>query len=221
MNANVVYDGVNCDARHWVDASRNLRSAPIFHDIVAAEVNGTKGVASPLFIQSPCKTGGYYYSDYLKFNLWRNVGRNNTLVIASEELEDEAESGSDASTIGSNKGPQRVLAKIRRLLFINNYTGYLSHDSLVSTSPTQKHIHRAVEAYKEESMDMLDAMVGNFTDIRINSQDHKGGTEAVPRTVYRRGVYAVSGYVPMFTETRALLDACWRRDCVFVSQVNI
>jgi hypothetical protein len=190
----IVYDVVICDARHWVDPKRNIRSAAIFHTIISADYNKTIAgnppedwPSSPLFIANPCAQGAYYYSDYLRYNLWRNMGRNRTVVIASEELE---------------QSPHEVLRKLLRILQQHNYSS--------SGLPN---------VYAEPSDNTILEMLGNFTDQRINSQDHKGGTESVPTSIYRPGVYAVSKYEPLYELTRQHIDTCWARDCVFVSQV--
>ena len=170
-----VFDGVHCNARHWVEPGVNFRSPQHFHDVVNGDSNITF-VPSPLFIKKPCHNAAYYYSDYLKFQLWRHFPRNMTLVVASEELE---------------TAPDRVWTRVATLL-----------------------------DYRQRVPQRLIPVLGNFSSIRVNSQDHKGGSEAVTVSVYRRGVYAVSGYQPMLDDTRRLLEKCWRRDCAFVSQVT-
>ena len=62
--------------------------------------------------------------------------------------------------------------------------------------------------------------LGNFTRIRVNSQENKGGTHAIPIEHYKPGLFAVSRYRPMLNETRAMLDDCWLDDCVAMSQAT-
>lgn len=67
---------------------------------------------------------------------------------------------------------------------------------------------------KEQSNPQL----GNFTNIRVNSQENKGGTHSVLKRDYKPGLFQVSGYKPMMPETREILDKCWQSDCKVISQ---
>jgi len=56
--------------------------------------------------------------------------------------------------------------------------------------------------------------LSQFTKIRVNSQENKGGTQFVSIDKYKPGLYNVSKYRPMLPETRSMLDKCWFVDCM-------
>lgn len=59
--------------------------------------------------------------------------------------------------------------------------------------------------------------LGNFTRVRYNTQDHRGPLVSIDKELYQPGLFAVSGFRPMFPETRQQLDKCWVNDCVILS----
>lgn len=65
-----------------------------------------------------------------------------------------------------------------------------------------------------------DLKLGNFTQIRYNTQDHRGPNIAVPIESYQKGVFAISHYQEMFNETREVINACWMDYCLFTSQLT-
>lgn len=54
--------------------------------------------------------------------------------------------------------------------------------------------------------------------MRINAQDNKGTAHTIPAHKYTPGLYSISDYKPMRNETRALLDKCWRDDCIRIAE---
>lgn len=66
--------------------------------------------------------------------------------------------------------------------------------------------------------DITGMSLGNFTKIRINTQENKGGHSSVSLQKYIPGVYNISDYQPMRNDTRVLLNECWRDDCLTIAQ---
>ena len=56
--------------------------------------------------------------------------------------------------------------------------------------------------------------------VRVNTQELKGTTASVRLQQYRPGRYNISGYRPMLSETRALLDRCWEFDCKKLAEMS-
>ena len=51
--------------------------------------------------------------------------------------------------------------------------------------------------------------------------DHKGSHALTDvSTAYTPGVYAISGFRPMLTKTRRLLDEAWTDDCIWTSRAT-
>jgi hypothetical protein len=99
----VQYDGFECDSNtKWVKPEYHKRSARAFHDIVLRDMNNSLGKDdSPLHadMSRPYANAGGYFSEYMQFSLWRDVGgkfstratdQAHTLVVASEDLESDA-----------------------------------------------------------------------------------------------------------------------------------
>ena len=88
------YDGFACDNTRWIKAGM-VRSPELFHDMVLRDRNGTlKPNDSPLHkgppdMTRPCNNAGGYYSEFLQQLLLSSVPLNQTLVLASEQLETE------------------------------------------------------------------------------------------------------------------------------------
>lgn len=117
----------------------------------------------------PCANAGGYYSEFLVLVLWHAVPINQTLVIASEELESQ---------------PFTIWERVAQKIGIHKEHGKLD--------------------------------LGNFTSLRINAQESKGGH--VSSSQYKPGLFAISGNLPLWNSTRALLDACWGDDCSATSR---
>jgi len=54
----------------------------------------------------------------------------------------------------------------------------------------------------------------SFSQVRVNTQEHKGDKELIGRREHRPGLYNISQYRPMLAQTRQLLSQCWREDCL-------
>ena len=86
------YDGFACDNTRWIKADM-LRSPDLFHDMILRDLNNTlKNNDSPLHkgpsdMSRPCVNAGGYYTEYLDLLFYKSVPPNDTLVLASEELE--------------------------------------------------------------------------------------------------------------------------------------
>ena len=63
----------------------HIRSPQLFHEIVEGSINGTF-VASPLLIKKPCMKAISMFRTYIN-TLWSNVPVENTLVLSSEDLD--------------------------------------------------------------------------------------------------------------------------------------
>eukprot|EP01038_Epipyxis_sp_PR26KG_P011751 gene11751-15724_t len=70
------------------------------------------------------------------------------------------------------------------------------------------------------NMNISNIDLGIFKSIRINSQDHKGGTNSVPIQMYKPGVYSISHYRLMFNKTRELINKCWYDDCIAIGKLS-
>lgn len=86
------YDGFSCDNTHWIKQGMT-RSPELFHEMVIKDMNGTLMYnESPLHkgppdMSHPCRYAGGYYSEFLALFMLKSVPANQTLVLASEELE--------------------------------------------------------------------------------------------------------------------------------------
>ena len=92
---------------------------------------------------------------------------------------------------------------------------------------------RALPRFSDLGAETVAALIGNFTQVRINANtghinvtaSASGGKEqverrAVPASATTPGLYPASHYHPMLPATRALLSSCWRRDCLLISQAT-
>jgi Sulfotransferase domain len=61
--------------------------------------------------------------------------------------------------------------------------------------------------------------VGKFKRIRFNTQSKKGAESKQDYSEYRKGTYNISNFMPMKDMTRAVLNKCWKPDCVWISAV--
>lgn len=68
-----------------VNPDIHIRSPELFHEIVEGSINGTF-VANPLLIKKPCMKAASMFRTYIG-TLWSNVPVENTLVLASEDLD--------------------------------------------------------------------------------------------------------------------------------------
>lgn len=75
------------EVRIYIDSIVSLHQSINQSLCVDIDVDGKLIVKNPLFNKRPCIYAGGYYSEFLQLNLWKNVDRNSTLVMASEELE--------------------------------------------------------------------------------------------------------------------------------------
>jgi hypothetical protein len=56
--------------------------------------------------------------------------------------------------------------------------------------------------------------LGNFSKVRINAQSNKGSSRSTSLLHYQPGVYNISDFRPMLSDTRKVLDKCWNADCL-------
>ena len=68
--------------------------------------------------------------------------------------------------------------------------------------------------FMERLSETSDFSLGNFSKIRINAQSNKGSASSISLLHYQPGVYNISDFKPMKTETRKVLDKCWKADCL-------
>ena len=188
----VQYDGYECDSNtKWVKAQYHHRSAQAFHDIVLRDKNNTLGpFDSPLHdtMKRPCANAGGYFSEYLQFVLWRDIGgkfstratdAQHTLVIASEDLE---------------KDPFAVWQRVRTRIGITDEHGSLNLGNFSD--------------YRTNAQDATS----------MTTDQQHGDKTFVPLNKYRPGRFNISHFEPMFDSTRKLLDECWIEDCKFISK---
>ena len=73
----------------WVNPEIHIRSALGFEKIIQSSINETE-IASPLHFSRPCEKAATMFQSYLG-RLWTHVTRENTIVLAAEELEEHPE----------------------------------------------------------------------------------------------------------------------------------
>ena len=83
---NPLYEKECSTGNYWTDTQTHIRTPEIFHDIVQGSMNGTL-LSSPLLFDYPCQKASNMFKSYLNV-LWDNVPVKQTLVLASEDLED-------------------------------------------------------------------------------------------------------------------------------------
>eukprot|EP01034_Spumella_vulgaris_P030618 gene30618-37862_t len=165
------YD-LNCPSTHWVDVDTHIRSPSLFHEILEGSMNGTV-VRSPLLEKRPCEEGGEIFRRFVN-QLWSAVPAENTLILASEDLE---------------RDPQSVW----------------------------RHISRAV------GLDPTHHKLKEFSKVRYNSQalrTSKGESTKVSNSKVHAGLYAVSKFQELYPKSRAILDVCWRNDCLWATLIT-
>jgi hypothetical protein len=68
--------------------------------------------------------------------------------------------------------------------------------------------------------EQLEPNLGDFKDVRINSQLNKGEKKKTSLDSYQPGVYPNSKFQPILPETREVLNQCWYDDCKRVSALT-
>jgi hypothetical protein len=166
------YDKAGCSYEKWTVKGMHERSPELFHDLIVADKANNVSVVQPFYypMHRPCANAGGYYTEYIDFHVLRYVPANQTMVIASEEME---------------IAPLKVVQKLAKSM---NFKLPIDFD------------------------------LGNFTKVRINSQEKKGVFSTTPLDHYQPGVYNISDYKPMFNETRKILNECWRSDCLAIAK---
>ena len=166
-----------------------------------------------------------------------------------------APNGTGTSGKGSNKVPPTVLTPLYNVAPCSNAFSFFSRsltDVLWATVPRN---HTVVLASEELAADpaavwtkvatALDlvfsrsppfsalsaaevvARMGNFTDVRINTNSGNNSApvgqierHATPASAAAPGLYPASHHRPMLPHTRAVLDTCWHADCLLISQAT-
>lgn len=67
------------------------------------------------------------------------------------------------------------------------------------------------------NIDGIDLSV--FNKHRVNTQEHKGTTNTISIDKYLPGRYNISHYQPLLPASRALVNQCWREDCLALSKM--
>jgi hypothetical protein len=78
------------------------------------------------------------------------------------------------------------------------------------------HVTKVIGARPEQQVPNL----GDFKDVRINTQVNKGEKKKTDMSTYQPGVYPNSGFQPLLPETREVLNQCWYDDCMHVSKLS-
>jgi hypothetical protein len=109
-----------------------------------------------------------------------------------------------------------------------NAGGYYSEYVAVNLYSRQLHNHTLVIASEELDRypvsvamrvaatldyDIAGITLSEFKQVRVNTQEAKGATTVVAKEHYTPGLYNISHYQPMLTESRTLLNKCWYEDC--------
>ena len=69
-------------------------------------------------------------------------------------------------------------------------------------------------------MDPVHPRIEEFQSVRYNTQvqwGSKGEQNKITKSEYKPGLYFVSKFQPLLPSTRALLNSCWRDDCLLMS----
>jgi len=106
-----------------------------------------------------------------------------------------------------------------QLHFINNHL--LNRTIVIASEELDSNplkVAQRVASVLQHNISQLD--VSQFTKIRVNSQENKGGTQFVSIDKYKPGLYNVSKYRPMLPETRRMLDKCWFVDCMKLNKLT-
>lgn len=216
------YDGMECDNTRWVHKHFN-RSAELFHDMVVQDQTSVLAPhSSPLHgeMSRPCANAGGYFAEYLQLKVWNDVAgsnmitrgtdRNHTLVVASEYLE---------------SNPLLIWSKIAT--YFNMKERDSSATANIQFATGRMPVPGTGGSFTYGPFVVNDTFshnysfrIGNFTQIRTNTQEYKGTDAVIPLKDYRPGVFSISGFVPLKNATRAILDKCWYEDCKYVSALT-
>lgn len=183
-----------CDPlTHWVSGGVHHRSPEHFHRLVMAERPALDAaVASPmsiLYTADVCRFAKKSFYSYVH-ELWRDVGVENTMIIASEQLERE---------------PATVVQKLVQAIGFSH-----AHFSLEDFQSVRYNTNKKVSA----------APPAPPTRRSRGSCRQMGENNVESASEYRKGVYNVSGFRPVLPETQQYLSLCWQEDCAWLSLVT-
>ena len=207
------YDGVaGCDNPWWAHKPFN-RSADLLHDMIIKDKAGVLTKHDAPFhgdLIRPCVNGGGFVKEHVEGRLWtdrpgqfitRATDPEHTLLMASEELE---------------TNPLLTWSKIAKhfnmKVHVESGDTKLPEEVLAAMT--------AASAANGSTPMEYNFRLGDFRDIRKNTQEKKGADLSIPVSQYRPGLFSISNYEPLREDSRALLDECWGDDCVWVSQMT-
>ena len=215
------YDGVEGCDNPWFAHKPFNRSADLLHGMVLHDQAGMLTKHDAPFhgdLVRPCVNGGGFVKEHVEYRLWtdrpgqfitRATDPEHTLLMASEELE---------------AAPLLTWSKVARHfgMTVHQESGdtLLPAAVLADKAAAETAAAAAAAAPAPAAVYNYNFHLGNFRDIRQNTQEKKGADLNIPVAAYRPGVFSISDYEPLREDTRALLDRCWLDDCVWVSQMT-
>lgn len=91
---------------------------------------------------------------------------------------------------------------------LQNYTVVIASEELDTHPQRVAERVAAVIGYNITGMDLT-----AFQQVRVNTQEAKGTTHVINSDLYKPGLYNISHYEPVHSESRDLLNKCWLEDC--------
>jgi hypothetical protein len=83
------YDTEACSFDRWANKKYHRRSPELFQELIHADSIGNRSMQQPFYypMHRPCANAGGYYTEYVDLHIYRLGLKNDTIVVASEELD--------------------------------------------------------------------------------------------------------------------------------------